>query len=88
MLLSTSFYFYDNTTNYHKKFHFFISTYQLLGYIKNDKLVVLAPNADPVGYFLLNGEQKLAEPDAEMVNEAMSYYQAAYELLMNGKMKE
>ena len=66
----------------------FISTYQLLGYIKNDKLVVLAPNADPVGYFLLNGEQKLAEPDAEMVNEAMSYYQAAYELLMNGKMKE
>ena len=66
----------------------FISTYQLLGYIKDDKLVVLAPNSEPVGYFLSDGEQKLMEPDNQMVNEAVSYYQAAYELLVGGKMQE
>ena len=66
----------------------FISTYQLLGYIKNNKLVVLAPNVEPVGYFLSDSEQKLAVPDPEMVHEAISYYQSTYELLINGKMKE
>lgn len=66
----------------------FISTYQLLGYIKDEKLVVLAPNTDPVGYFLSDGEQKLMVPDNAMVNEAISYYQSAYELLTKGQMKE
>lgn len=66
----------------------FISTYQLLGYIKGEKLVVLAPNTGTVGYNLSGGEQKLMEPDSKLVNEAISYYQTAYELLTNGRMKK
>lgn len=66
----------------------FISTYQLLGYIKEDKLVVLAPNAEPVGYFLEGNEQKMMAPDEGLIRESVSYYQSAYELLVNGKIYE
>ena len=66
----------------------FISTYQLLGYIKEDKLVVLAPNAQPIGYFFSDTTQNLMDPNTQMVQEAVSYYQAVYELLIAGKVKE
>ena len=65
----------------------FISTYQLLGYIKGDELVVLAPNVNAVGYNLSGGAQRLMEPNKKLVHEAISYYQAAYELLTRGEMK-
>ncbi len=65
----------------------FISTYQLLGYLKDDILVVLAPNSGPISYRIEGKEQKLIEAPENIINEAISYYQATYELFSKGKMK-
>jgi hypothetical protein len=63
--------------NYHSKFYgqdlietpanrAFISTYQLLGYFKDDILVILSPKANPIAYRIENNEQTLIEAEEEL----------------------
>lgn len=79
----------------------FVATYQLLGYIKDDKLLVLAPNSKPKIYDIVktkssNGvisfEQKLMDVDlqyySQLISEAVSFYQTASELYLQGKMQD
>lgn len=60
----------------------FISTYQSLGYIKNDKLVILEPNKK-VNTFIpdyVSGSSKAIPNEKWLTNEAISNYQLAAEL--------
>lgn len=67
----------------------FISTYQLLGLMKNDHLVILSPNSLPKIYKLYGNERiEAGTPPAEIVEEAISFYQVAYDLYMQGKIVE
>ncbi|MCC8417979.1 MAG: LTA synthase family protein [Rickettsia endosymbiont of Bryobia graminum] len=66
----------------------FISTYQLLGLIKNNNLVILSPNNKPVTYQVINGNILKIENNNSLVEEAISFYQTAYDLYVNGTMKE
>ncbi|WP_231463549.1 LTA synthase family protein [Pedobacter sp. Leaf132] len=57
----------------------FISTYQSLGYIRNNKLVILNPNKKVSTYkpdFKTGNSVKVAN-DNKLTNEAISYYQLA-----------
>lgn len=69
----------------------FISTYQSLGYMKNDHLVILHPKSTPQLY-KLNGSDKeqITKDDNNeyLIKEAIGFYQTSYELFYNGKMKE
>ncbi|WP_199117256.1 LTA synthase family protein [Pedobacter sp. ASV28] len=63
----------------------FISTYQSLGYIKNNKLIILDPNKK-VGTFrpdFTNGNSKLVPTDNELTNQAIANYQLASYLYKN-----
>lgn len=51
----------------------FISTYQLLGYLKDDGLVILAPNKAPIM------ESYSSQKNNNNINEAISYYLNSYE---------
>lgn len=68
----------------------FISTYQLLGYLKDQHLVILAPKNKIDLYKISDdGTQKL-EPQkeqSELINEAISFYQTSYQLFQYGHMK-
>lgn len=65
----------------------FIGTYQLLGYIKNNVLVILSPKSKPETYILSNGIQTLSNKvPSSLVDEAISFYQIAYSLFFQGKM--
>jgi len=66
----------------------FISTYQSLGYIKGDKLIVLSPQLK-VDSFIVSGnhEQKKEKPDQKMINEAIAWYQTASYSFTHGLLK-
>ncbi len=74
----------------------FIGTYQLLGYMKDKKLIVLAPNSSPKAYELVgeNSEDKVPIDEITergvpaLIEEAISFYQAAYDLYAQGEMKD
>ena len=66
----------------------FISTYQLLGFMKDDNLVILAPNSLPNTYQLIANEKHKIENLPALVQEAISFYQLAYKLYINGEMQE
>jgi len=57
----------------------FISNYQKLGYIKNDRLTILSPQQKVTHYQIdpQTGEMKTTQNDAEYENEAIIYYQSA-----------
>jgi len=57
----------------------FISNYQKLGYIKNDKLTILSPQQKITNYRInpQSGEMKLEQADPEMQKETIIYYQSA-----------
>lgn len=59
----------------------FISTYQLLGYIKNDDLIILSPQHHSNQYHLqLTGnttDQRLIKENPKLVNEAIDWYETA-----------
>ena len=70
----------------------FVSNYQSLGYYKNDRLVVLSPkqridayHIDPLTY---EAQPADAEEDAQMVKEAIAYYQTAANAFKQGGLKE
>jgi phosphoglycerol transferase MdoB-like AlkP superfamily enzyme len=66
----------------------FISTYQNLGYIKDDKLVVLSPQLKVESFQLgKNQEPGIVVHDQQMVDEAIAWYQSASYSFKHGLMK-
>jgi len=63
----------------------FISNYQKLGYIKNDRLTILSPQQKITHYKIdiKTGEMKVEEPDSNVENEAIIYYQSANYVYQN-----
>jgi phosphoglycerol transferase MdoB-like AlkP superfamily enzyme len=78
----TKFFGYDLNALPIGKERVFISTYQLLGYLKNDSLVVMAPKKDPVIY-LVDKDHTLKDKVTEhstrlpIEQEAITWYQTA-----------
>jgi len=66
----------------------FISTYQLLGFMKDGYLVVLSPNEQPKTYKLVGNDKIEIENIPSLVEEAVSFYQIAYDMYITGEMKE
>lgn len=66
----------------------FISTYQSLGYLKGDKLIVLSPQLK-VESFVVSGKQEQikVKPEQNMINEAIAWYQTASYSFTHGLMK-
>ncbi len=64
----------------------FISTYQSLGYIKNNKLVILDPNKKVATYQpdFTTGSAISLPADQQLINEAISNYQMASYLYQKG----
>ncbi|MBR1397844.1 MAG: sulfatase-like hydrolase/transferase [Selenomonadaceae bacterium] len=64
----------------------FIGTYQLLGFIKNDKLIILTPDKRVTAYQIDNwstSEYTNIELPDNLVNEAIAYYQGTSYLFKN-----
>lgn len=63
----------------------FISTYQSLGYIKANKLVILKPNKKVETFVpdFITGNSAQAKPDNALIDEAVSNYQVASYLYKN-----
>lgn len=68
----------------------FISTYQKLGYLKGDRLVVLDVNQPPrIGPGLKRTDKTLKQPDdATLIKEAIAWYQSASEMFRSGMLKD
>jgi hypothetical protein len=66
----------------------FISNYQELGYLKNDKLIVLGPK-QRVETFLIdtNGDASPAALEPRLRDEAIAYYQTAFKAFKEGGLK-
>ncbi|GCC52735.1 sulfatase [Chryseotalea sanaruensis] len=64
----------------------FISTYQSLGYIKGDKLIVLSPQLKVESFAVYGKEQVKAKPDQNTINEAIAWYQTASYSFAHGLM--
>jgi len=66
----------------------FISNYQELGYLKNDRLIVLGPK-QRVDTFSTdaNGDASPAAADPRLREEAIAYYQSAYTAYKTGSLK-
>ena len=63
----------------------FVANYQTLGYLKGDRMVLLAPKRK-VEVFQVDGDFKILRPvqDEPAVREAISYYQAASHVFRSG----
>lgn len=66
----------------------FISNYQELGYLKKDILTVLGPK-QRIGAFAIDAEGNAAPTpvDARLRDEAIAYYQSAYQAFRQGALK-
>ena len=65
----------------------FISTYQKLGYIRNNKLVILSPYQKVTTYqpdFLTGTGTQIPDTDS-LINEAIAWYEGASYLFRNGR---
>lgn len=66
----------------------FISTFQKLGYIENNKLVILSPGKIVKTYNLLaNDDIVETKPDETLINRAISYYQTSDYMFKKGLLK-
>ncbi|UCM85806.1 MAG: sulfatase-like hydrolase/transferase [Rickettsia endosymbiont of Culicoides impunctatus] len=66
----------------------FISTYQLLGFMKDNHLVILRPQEKAKTYKLAGKDKIEIENIPSLTEEAISFYQIAYDLYIQGKMRE
>ena len=69
----------------------FISTYQMLGYIKNDTLIVLTPDKKAAAHHIddwTTSQYSDIEIDDKLLDEAINYYQSAFYLFKSGQLKE
>ena len=66
----------------------FISTYQNLGYIKGDKLVILSPQQHVEVKVLPEFSHENGPTNEQALNEAISWYQTASYCFSHGLMKD
>ncbi len=66
----------------------FISTYQLLGFMKDNYLVILSPKELPKTYRLSGNDRLEIENIPSLTEQAISFYQIAYDLYINGQMSK
>ncbi|MBE7171538.1 MAG: sulfatase-like hydrolase/transferase [Williamsia sp.] len=67
----------------------FVGTYQKLGYLQQDSLVILSPQqqATTTLWNKAKDEQTTIKQDAGLIKKAVAFYQTAYYLYKNGRMK-
>ena len=68
----------------------FISTYQLLGCIEDDTLIVLSPDKKIAAYHIddwESSEYTAIEPSEKLIDDAVAYYQGASRLYKSGLLK-
>jgi len=74
------------TKNYQNAF---ISTFQKLGYIENNKLIVLMPGKTSKTYNILENQDLVTvDDDNQLTDRAISYYQTIYYLYQNGLLNQ
>jgi phosphoglycerol transferase MdoB-like AlkP superfamily enzyme len=68
----------------------FVSTYQSLGYVKNDSLIVLKPQKVTTTFIpdFKDGSARPAPPNRRLADEAIAWYQAASFQFKHGLMKK
>lgn len=67
----------------------FISTYQLLGLIRDKHLVILAPKKSPTTYRIIDANNKIEiDSLADLTEQAISYYMLASDLYTYKRLKE
>ena len=71
-----------------KNHNAFISTFQKLGYIENNKLIILSPVKLAQTYNLFDNNIIETENHNALINRAIDYYQSAYYLYTNRLLKE
>ena len=86
---TSKFYGYDLFKLENGKERVFISTYEKLGYIKNDKMIILSPNKEVETYFVNFKKDSLTKTanDKVLLNEAIAWYQCASYSFKRGLMK-
>jgi phosphoglycerol transferase MdoB-like AlkP superfamily enzyme len=85
---TSNFYGYDMFRLESGRERAFISTYQSLGYIKDHKLVILSPQQKTAAFLLSNDqEQVVPVKDAQLIEEAIAWYQSASFSFKHGLMK-
>lgn len=86
---TSKFYGYDIFKLENGRERAFISTYQSLGYIRGDTMVILKPqhNSSTVVADLSNGLSRQIRSDSVLTNEAISWYQTASYQFKNGLMR-
>jgi phosphoglycerol transferase MdoB-like AlkP superfamily enzyme len=89
MSYKTRFMGYDMNKVKSGKERVFVSTYQDLGYLKNDTLVILSPKKKVEMYSVSSKNQTKipVPPHSRLVKEAIAWYQGASFLFKNGKYK-
>lgn len=67
-----------------------IATYQKLGYMRNDSLVILSPRRKVESFYYnrSSNEQYPQKVSDQLIKEAISYYQTAYHLYSKGGLKK
>lgn len=65
----------------------FISTYQSLGYLRNDELVVLSPQAKTESFLVSSDRTLQPQKSGTKVNEAIAWYQSASYSFKHGLLK-
>mgnify|MGYP000016375286 FL=1 len=65
----------------------FIATYQGLGYLTPDRLVILRPRKEPEIQLLEPTFAKTVRTDAELIKEAIAWYQFSSDAFSQGRMK-
>ena len=68
----------------------FISTYQMLGYVKNDVMIVLTPDKKATAYHIddwTTADYSNIDVNQTLLNEAIDYYQGAAYLFKNDQLK-
>lgn len=76
----SKFFGYDIFRLEHGRERVFLSTYQHLGFIRGNKLVVLKPQRSIETFEIIDFEQNVVRPipaDKELVNEAIAWYEVA-----------
>jgi phosphoglycerol transferase MdoB-like AlkP superfamily enzyme len=66
----------------------FISTYQLLGYIKDEYLIILAPNTKAKAYQVSGTKQHEIDDAKDLTQEAISFFQSASNFYESGELVE
>ncbi|MGB0891566.1 MAG: LTA synthase family protein [Flavobacteriaceae bacterium] len=67
----------------------FIGNHRKIGLLKPNKLLILETNKNHTSYHWVKKENKITptKTDSLLLNETISYYQSAFELFKNGKLK-